>query len=43
MGDSVRVVEIPEAGHFELVDPTLEAFGVIRDAVLKAIEPAWIE
>jgi len=37
MGDSVAVVEIPRAGHFELVDPSHGAFQTVRDAVLKAI------
>jgi acetyl esterase/lipase len=43
MGNSVRVVEIAGAGHFELVDPAHDAFAVIREAVLKAVEPAFIE
>ena len=43
MGDSVDVLEIASAGHFELVDPTHEAFADIREAVLRAIEPRWIE
>lgn len=43
MGDPVDVIEISGAGHFELVDPTHDAFGVIRGAVLKAVEPKWSE
>jgi acetyl esterase/lipase len=43
MGDSVDVVEIGGAGHFELVDPAHDAFGAIRDSVLKALEPALSE
>lgn len=39
MGDTVEIIDIGGAGHFELVDPTHDAFGVIRDAVLKAVEP----
>lgn len=42
MGDSVTVVEIPRAGHFELVDPSHAAFQTVRDAVLEAIVPGWI-
>ncbi len=42
MGDSVEVVEIAGAGHFELVDPSHEAFHSVRDAVLEAIAPGWI-
>jgi acetyl esterase/lipase len=43
MGDSVEVVEIPRAGHFELVDPSHAAFQTVRDAVLEAITPGWTE
>ena len=43
MGDTVEIIDIGGAGHFELVDPTHDAFGVIRDAVLKAVEPKWTE
>jgi acetyl esterase/lipase len=43
MGDSVDVIEITGAGHFELVDPVHGGFAVIREAVLKALEPAFIE
>ena len=41
MGDSVAVVEIARAGHFELVDPSHDAFHSVRDAVLEAIAPGW--
>jgi alpha-beta hydrolase superfamily lysophospholipase len=43
MGDSVEVVEIAGAGHFELVDPTHAAYPSVRDAVLAAIAPGWSE
>jgi acetyl esterase/lipase len=43
MGDAVDVIEISGAGHFELVDPTHHGFAVIRYAVVKAVEPQWIE
>ncbi len=43
MGDSVEVVEIAGAGHFELVDPSHAAFQTVRDAVLEAITPGWTE
>jgi acetyl esterase/lipase len=39
-GDSVEVVEIPGAGHFELVDPAQPAFATVRASVLKALGPA---
>lgn len=38
-GDTVDVIEIAGAGHFELVDPGHGAFGLVQDAVLKALEP----
>ncbi len=43
MGDSVEVTTILGAGHFELVDPTHPGFEVIREHVLRAIEPFWSE
>jgi len=43
MGDSVEVTTILGAGHFELVDPSHGGFKVIREAVLKALEPGWNE
>jgi hypothetical protein len=33
-GDPVGVIEIPDAGHFELVDPTSHAWDAVRQAVL---------
>jgi acetyl esterase/lipase len=39
MGETVENIEIGDAGHFELVDPSHPAFGVIRKAVRKALEP----
>ena len=43
MGDSVAVITILGAGHFELVDPSHGGFEIIRADVLKALEPAWSE
>ena len=43
MGDTVEVVEIPGAGHFELVDPSHPAFGTVQAAVQAALEPGWTE
>jgi acetyl esterase/lipase len=43
MGDSVAVTTSLGAGHFELVDPSHGGFKIIREAVLKAVEPAWSE
>ena len=43
MGDSVEVTRIPGAGHFELIDPSHSGFEIIRDAVLQATEPPWVE
>jgi len=36
-GDRVELREVPGAGHFELVDPTHPAFGVVRAAVLELL------
>jgi acetyl esterase/lipase len=36
-GDTVSVIEIPGAGHFELVDPTHAGFRVIRQEISAAI------
>ena len=43
MGDKVAVSTILGAGHFELVDPTHAGFEIIREAVIRALEPAWVE
>jgi acetyl esterase/lipase len=43
MGDSVRVVEIAEAGHFELVDPAHRGFNLVLNEVLQALEIASSE
>jgi len=43
MGDSVEITGIPGAGHFELIDPSHPGFEIIRDAVLRATEPPWVE
>ena len=39
MGDAVEIFQIFGAGHFELVDPMHGGFDLIRDAVLRAVEP----
>ena len=36
-GESVQLVEIPNAGHFDLIDPASDAFKQVRSAVLTAI------
>jgi len=41
VGDEVEVIEVVDAGHFELVDPADPAFATVRSAVLKALEAAW--
>jgi len=38
-GESVELVEIPRAGHFELIDPGSEAFKVVTNTVLAAVAP----
>jgi acetyl esterase/lipase len=38
-GDLVETIEIAGVGHFELIDPSHPVFGVIREAVRKAVEP----
>ncbi len=43
MGDSVAVVELAGAGHFELIDPTNPAFETIRQSVVEAMRPAWTD
>jgi acetyl esterase/lipase len=40
MGDSVEVVAIPGAGHFELVDAAQQSFAIVLASVLKALGPA---
>jgi acetyl esterase/lipase len=40
MGDSVEVLTVSGAGHFELVDPAQPAFATVRSSVLKVLEPA---
>lgn len=37
-GDSVRHVELPGAGHFELIDPTAPAWQEIRAVLIEALE-----
>jgi len=36
-GDHVEVKMVPEAGHFELMDPEEKAFGFVRDAMLELL------
>jgi acetyl esterase/lipase len=43
IGDSVTVTTVLGAGHFELVDPSHGGFKVIREDIVKALEPAWSE
>ena len=38
VGDAVNIVEVAEAGHFELVNPEHPAFEVVRDRVAEAVE-----
>ena len=37
-GDTVRHVVLPEAGHFELIDPTAPAWQEIRAVLVEAVE-----
>jgi len=37
-GEPVELLEIPHAGHFELIDPGSEAFQQVRKTVLTAVE-----
>jgi acetyl esterase/lipase len=36
-GESAGLLEIPHAGHFDLIDPTSEAFRQVRSTVLTAV------
>lgn len=36
-GESVQLIEIPRAGHFDLIDPASDAFKQVRSAVLTAL------
>jgi acetyl esterase/lipase len=36
-GESVQLLEIPHAGHFELIDPAAEAFKLVKTTVLTAV------
>src|SRR6266446_5437663 len=36
-GESVQLLEIPHAGHFDLIDPTSEAFKQVKSTVLTAV------
>lgn len=36
-GESVQLLEIPHAGHFELIDPASEAFQQVKSTVLTAV------
>ncbi len=37
-GEAVQLLEIPHAGHFDLIDPASEAFKKVRSTVLTAVE-----
>src|SRR5258708_37120251 len=37
-GEPVQLLEIPHAGHFDLIDPASEAFKQVRSTVLTAVE-----
>jgi pimeloyl-ACP methyl ester carboxylesterase len=36
-GESAELLEIPHAGHFDLIDPASEAFRQVRSTVLTAV------
>jgi pimeloyl-ACP methyl ester carboxylesterase len=36
-GESVQLLEIPNTGHFELIDPASEAFKQVTSTVLAAV------
>lgn len=36
-GESVQLLEIPRASHFELIDPTADAFKNVKNTVLSAV------
>lgn len=36
-GESVQLLEIPRAGHFELIDPTADAFKNVKNTVLSVV------
>jgi acetyl esterase/lipase len=36
-GESVQLLEIPHAGHFDLIDPASKAFGDVENTVLTAV------
>ncbi len=38
-GESVELQELPHAGHFDLIDPTAEAFKQVTSTVLRAVAP----
>jgi acetyl esterase/lipase len=37
-GDAVELTVLPDAGHFELIVPTTDAWAVVRDAIVKMLE-----
>ena len=43
MGDVVEVIAIPNTGHFELINPSKPAFGIIRTKVRQATVPPFTE
>lgn len=36
-GDDIRLVELPESGHFEMIDPDSTSWPVVREAILGAV------
>jgi hypothetical protein len=36
-GEAVELLEIPDAGHFELIDPASEGFKQVTSTVLTAV------
>jgi pimeloyl-ACP methyl ester carboxylesterase len=36
-GESAQLLEIPHAGHFELMDPAANAFQEVKNSVLSAL------
>ena len=37
VGDDVRLIEAPESGHFELIDPASSTWPIVRDAALELL------
>jgi acetyl esterase/lipase len=43
MGDEIEVIVIPNSGHFELINPSKPAFGIIRTKVSESTVPAFTD